>query len=1021
MAETSLGTLTVQLKAATAKFQSDMSKATVKLDGLRDSMGKVSLAAGVGFAAGTVALSKFVNIASDAEETTSQLGVVFGAAASNVKDFTGTLSTSVGRSQLELDKMVASVGALVGPTLKSAAATEALSTQTAALAVDLGSFFNATDEDALMALKAGLIGSNEPLQRFGVNMNEATLKAFALRTGVKTAFKELSAGQKQALRFNFIMEATAKAQGDAARTLEGFANQTKRVSGLFHDIGGEIGAVLLPAATMLVSGVGDLAESFQGLTDSAKRNLAIGGALAVGLTGLVASLAGLAVGLAVVSSSFTKLVAEEGLLTVTTANLSAKFTALGNGLRAFSQIPVTIFKRLASEAVLAGDVIKFTFQNLPEVFNELRRTVLSLGASMGSLGASGLKGLAPLLVGFATFAFIIVGVAALVASLAVLWREFGGVVKGALVEVMDTFVSVFNSIAEGVGAVANFIGEAFSEAWSGVSSMVQTAVEFWLGILPDSIVAIVSFFMDSFSQFGSFIVTLIPDAFFNAFSAVKGMFGQLIDGFVSAFKGVGQSIISVFRGAIDWVMGGIKTVMGWLKTAAEFWGKELGNLADTPVIKGVVDLVTGDINTGEMTKQLGAASSAAGDFASKLFDFNSGAAPTLAANTIEIPSLNIEAPAVSTAQTLDVDQQVALSKAEGPSALDQAGSKIAGSLGNVSGVIDAAAGAMEGGPIAVLIAVGTELLLMTKTFQSVVESLNGVLESVVMLVDFAISGIQPLLEVVFGTLGKLLGHMAQVFKAVGRVVGVVAATIGAFVLPILDALIVVLDPLFFLLATLVNAVAPILVGLTTLNPVMEFLAEVIEAFALATRAVGIIVLGIVGFMLDLWNGVVGAIQAVLRKVDEFIPGDKLNDWADKMDSAKVSTAGLDSAMEDLKAGTVEVTDSNIEMAAMAVDMGASMDQATESLSNAPSAIKVGLERFRATERNQSFNPFDSGDESGGKGTVNYGGVTIISDDPKGIFQKLQELQAQENFNQTGTSQATGGRFATPSNGFGGYG
>lgn len=202
------------------------------------------------FAAGAVAkgFGSMVERASDAAEALNVIGAAFGENQQDVLDWAQTTSEAMGRSEFKLREMAGSLGALVQPMVKSRKTAAEMSKTMAGLAVDIGSFFNATDEEALVALRAGLVGSTEPLLRFGVNLQVAQLEAFALSKGIKKSFKEMSIAEKTQLRFQSIMEQTANAQGDAAKTAEGYANASKALKAAITDVTTRIGQAFLPSA-----------------------------------------------------------------------------------------------------------------------------------------------------------------------------------------------------------------------------------------------------------------------------------------------------------------------------------------------------------------------------------------------------------------------------------------------------------------------------------------------------------------------------------------------------------------------------------------------------------------------------------------------------------------------------------------------------------------------------------------------------------------------------------------------------
>ena len=103
-------------------------------------------------AAGGVSAA-LVKLASDAEETASKFGFVFKEATDSTGKALDEFAAKAGRSRYFLRNMAADIGALIGPMGFSADETGKLSTQFAKLAVDLSSFFNVSENDALTALR----------------------------------------------------------------------------------------------------------------------------------------------------------------------------------------------------------------------------------------------------------------------------------------------------------------------------------------------------------------------------------------------------------------------------------------------------------------------------------------------------------------------------------------------------------------------------------------------------------------------------------------------------------------------------------------------------------------------------------------------------------------------------------------------------------------------------------------------------------------------------------------------------
>jgi hypothetical protein len=212
---------------------------------------------GLAAVAGTVgvgaAVKQVLELASDAQETVNVLQQSFGPeGAAVVQQWAEKVGTEIGRSRYEIEGFTATMGAMLGPMLGSKEAAQDMSTTIAQLAVDLGSFFNTSDNEALVALRAGIAGESEPLRRFGVVLLDATLQEFALAQGIHKRVQSMNVAEKTQLRYQFIMANTATAQGDAARTSDSYANSVKALRGSLRDMGTEIGASILPKVEKVI-------------------------------------------------------------------------------------------------------------------------------------------------------------------------------------------------------------------------------------------------------------------------------------------------------------------------------------------------------------------------------------------------------------------------------------------------------------------------------------------------------------------------------------------------------------------------------------------------------------------------------------------------------------------------------------------------------------------------------------------------------------------------------------------------
>ncbi len=204
--------------------------------------------------AGVAFFKAAVSGASDLAESASKVKVVFGEQSAAIMWASKTSATAMGLSKASYLEATGALGNLfVSLKLQPKAAAE-MSQGMVTLAADMASFNNVPIEDALLAIRSGLTGETEPLKRFGVNMNEATLKAQAMEMGLINTTKNALTPQTKALAAQaLIMAQTGTAQGDFARISDGLANQQKILAARTEDLKTKIGGFLLPAVTKFTS------------------------------------------------------------------------------------------------------------------------------------------------------------------------------------------------------------------------------------------------------------------------------------------------------------------------------------------------------------------------------------------------------------------------------------------------------------------------------------------------------------------------------------------------------------------------------------------------------------------------------------------------------------------------------------------------------------------------------------------------------------------------------------------------
>ena len=227
---------------------------------------------GFSLAIGTVksVLGPAIKAASNMEESLSKVNVIFGKGAREVEKFAGSAARNLGQSKqavLEAAGVFGTFGKAAGLAGTDLAT---FSNDFTTLATDLASFNNTTPEEAVQAIGAALRGEAEPLRRFGVLLNDATLKQEALTLGIYDGKGALTAQQKILAAQSAIYKQTNDAQGDFMRTSDGLANSTRTLSATFKDLQAKFGAAFIEQAKTATANINFLAAQFNKLPTPVK-------------------------------------------------------------------------------------------------------------------------------------------------------------------------------------------------------------------------------------------------------------------------------------------------------------------------------------------------------------------------------------------------------------------------------------------------------------------------------------------------------------------------------------------------------------------------------------------------------------------------------------------------------------------------------------------------------------------------------------------------------------------------------
>ena len=305
-----------------------------ELGGLKSVLGKIGAAVAAAFAVEKVIQfgKACVELGSDLAEVQNVVDVAFGSMSDKMEQFADTAITSYGMSKLAAKKTGSNFMAMAKGMGVAEEAASDMAIGLTGLSGDVASFFNIDQEEAATKLKSVFTGETESLKEIGVVMTQANLQAYALAHGMDSNLSAMSQAQLVALRYAYVMDTLALAQGDFVRTQDSWANQTRILSMQWQEfmsiIGQALTTVLLPLVKVLntvVAALIRMANAFnaaiQAIFGGSRKELSEGTAATDGLADATTGLSG---------SAADAADAQDGLADSTTAAAKAAKKSLAS-------------------------------------------------------------------------------------------------------------------------------------------------------------------------------------------------------------------------------------------------------------------------------------------------------------------------------------------------------------------------------------------------------------------------------------------------------------------------------------------------------------------------------------------------------------------------------------------------------------------------------------------------------------------------------------------------------------------
>lgn len=527
-------------------------------------------------AAAGYGVAKMIQGASDLAETQSKVGVVFGKSSREIEKWAATAAQSIGQSkQQAMD--AASTFAIFG---KSAGLTGGklvqFSTGLTGVAADMASFANTTPEEAIDALGAALRGESEPIRRYGVLLDDATLRQQALKMGlIETTSEALTPQQRvlaaQAQIYKQLGKEGSNTIGDFARTSDSLANRQRILKAELQNTSDAIGTSLLPIAlsmaktfqNQVVPAITKLANWFRNLSPGMQQFIVKAGIAVAALGPFLIITGKIIAALGHISSAFGKAI---GFATKWGPKMAGASTKA-------AQFTATVLKQAAAIAIQTARIIANTAATLAKAAAEKAAAIATrlYAAAQWLLNAA---------MSANPIGLVVIAIAALVAAVVIAYQKsetFRGIID-----------SVWGSIKRVAEAIWKFLKPAISVVFTIWKTYISALWKVWSTVF-GAIIKIARKVFDFLKGVLGPVFSWLYDRAKTAFSNLKANFQTV----VGVVRTVGGKIKDAFGAVVDWfgdkidkMRGWIDSLIGWLKDAWDWISKVASGSEDAQTSGG---------------------------------------------------------------------------------------------------------------------------------------------------------------------------------------------------------------------------------------------------------------------------------------------------------------------------------------------------------------------------------------------------------------------------------------------------
>lgn len=542
-------------------------------------------AIGIGFSIkGTYdAIKACVSVSSEVEEMQNKFDVVFRGMTDDVESWAQSYADAVGRNSNTIKGYLAdSQNLFVGMGMEREAGAK-LSEQMIELALDLASFNNLNEDDAVNAMTKALMGESESAKTLGAVLNDNTRAQAMQVLGLTGTYQALDEATKMQVNYQAILNQSSDAVGDCERSLDSYESTLKQTTAKLEEVKTLIGQFFMPTFKRVLSyanqGLMKLRDWISKLQTFADK---IGGVEHL-LSLLAATGAALVVALnfkKIVSGATALLKVLGGIKLSTLAIIAVVvlLVLLVDDFINFMQGNDSLFGSMLEKAGVDVDEVR---EKITSVWNTIKTTLQNIWEFIKGLGIS------------------------IWDTLKAFWAENGESIKTSFLQIWEAIKSAVSSIWNSIKSIAETVFNELKAFWDAWGDKIMSA----FSIVWEGIQSLLTIALGIITSLFSAFAALLSGDWEGFWQSIKDYLQGIWDGIVTIVTTILDAIWALFGDKIveikDTIVDGFNDAIDWLKELpgkALTWGKDfiqgfidgIGEKvsAVTDAVKGVAEKIT---------------------------------------------------------------------------------------------------------------------------------------------------------------------------------------------------------------------------------------------------------------------------------------------------------------------------------------------------------------------------------------------------------------------------------------------